>query len=103
MLLLHWPNGCALMNSGLGRSANARFSDSGSRTVAGRLQRRPYQAGHEYPPGTATLDCSPEREAAICHMSAAQRAMALAMMARNHPQEMDHQDYGECIGEKGED
>jgi hypothetical protein len=36
-------------------------------------------------------------------MSAAQRAMALAMMARNHPQEMDHQDYGECIGEKGED
>jgi hypothetical protein len=50
---LRLPNSCALMHFGLGRSANARFSDPGSRTVAGRLQRRSYQAGHECAPGTA--------------------------------------------------
>jgi hypothetical protein len=33
---------------------NARFSDLGSPNVAGRLQRRPYQAEHEWAPGTAT-------------------------------------------------
>jgi hypothetical protein len=48
------PNSCALMHTVLGRSANARFSNPGSRTVVGRLQRRPYQAGHECATGTAT-------------------------------------------------
>src|ERR1700674_572901 len=33
---------------------NARFSDLGSRNVAGQLQRRSYQAEHEWAPGTAT-------------------------------------------------
>ena len=33
---------------------HARFSDLGSRTVVGRLQRRSYQAEHEWAPGTGT-------------------------------------------------
>jgi hypothetical protein len=65
-----------LIRPGLGRSANARFSDPALALSLGRLQRRPYQAGHECAPGTATKHWIAHLNAKLPSAAPAERSTA---------------------------